>query len=303
MVGKNIMPVYNEIANTPFFIWDPRFKKKNCTTKLLAQTIDIPATILEFFSIDKPKEMLGKSLRPILEEEKEIRETAVFGYLGSHVNITDGKYVYMRSPLENNFDNLYEYTLMPTRINRRFTPKELQRIELVEPFEFSKNCKMLKVPVSSIMANNAARYGSKLFDIVNDPHQQKEIIDIDKEFEMIEKIKKHLLENEAPKELYKRIGIDGEISKSILLNEKEKYQHIKNELLKDLKTDSRSVDEGLMTIFNESDDVITLKENLIKEFNKEIITEKKLMKWINNSYTDKRLNEILYKVKLNMRLN
>jgi arylsulfatase A-like enzyme len=301
--GKNIMPVYNEIANTPFFIWDPRFKRKNCTTKLLAQTIDIPATLLEFFLIEKPVEMLGKTMRPILEKDNSIRETAIFGYLGSHVNITDGKYVYMRAPLENNYENLFEYTLMPTRINRRFTPKELQGIELVEPFSFTKNCKLLKVPVSSVMTNNATRYGNKLFNIINDPCQKKEIIDVEKEIELLEKIKIHLLENEAPQELYKRIGLDDGISKEKLLEEKKSYQHIKNILLENLKTFDRKVDEGLMVLFNESNDLFKLKIELENNFRNKLIVKEDLFNWVNSYYSGVRLNEILYKVKLNMRLD
>lgn len=301
--GKNIMPVYNEIANTPFFIWDPRFKRKNCTTKLLAQTIDIPATLLEFFSIEKPIEMLGKTMRPILEKNNFIRETAIFGYLGSHVNITDGKYVYMRAPLENNYKNLFEYTLMPTRINRRFTPKELQGIELVDPFSFTKNCKLLKVPVSSVMTNNATRYGNKLFDIINDPYQKKEITNVEKEMELLEKIRIHLLENEAPQELYRRIGLEDGVSKEKLFIEKENYQHIRNNLLENLKTFGREVDEGLMVIFNESDNFFEIKKTLEKDFNNIVITKEELFKWINNCYTGTKLNEILYKVKLNMRLD
>ncbi|WP_157701170.1 sulfatase-like hydrolase/transferase, partial [Salmonella enterica] len=41
--GKNIMPVYNEIANTPFFIRDPRSQTQGVRRQALAQTIDIPA--------------------------------------------------------------------------------------------------------------------------------------------------------------------------------------------------------------------------------------------------------------------
>ena len=47
--GKNIMPVYNEIASTPFFIRDPRCKAEGVRRSALAQTIDIPATLLEYF--------------------------------------------------------------------------------------------------------------------------------------------------------------------------------------------------------------------------------------------------------------
>ena len=37
--AKNYMPQYNEIANTPLFIWNPRFKIKGERRKSLVQTI------------------------------------------------------------------------------------------------------------------------------------------------------------------------------------------------------------------------------------------------------------------------
>lgn len=55
--AKSVMPCYNELANTPFFLWDPRSKVKNDGSQSLCQTIDIPRTLLEFFHIDRPCEM------------------------------------------------------------------------------------------------------------------------------------------------------------------------------------------------------------------------------------------------------
>ncbi len=51
--GKNIMPVYNEISRTPFFIRDPRCKKQGEQREALAQTIDIPATLLDYFNVER----------------------------------------------------------------------------------------------------------------------------------------------------------------------------------------------------------------------------------------------------------
>ncbi len=61
------------------------------------------------------------------------------------MNITDGRYVYMRAPVSPDDRNLYNYTLLPTHIYSLFTPEELQDMELVDPLPFTKNCKVLKV--------------------------------------------------------------------------------------------------------------------------------------------------------------
>lgn len=93
--GKSAMPVYEEIAHTPLFIYDPRCpqtagEKRNA----LVQTIDLAPTLLEFFQVTIPKNMLGKPLRQVIESDQPIRDYAVFGYFGSQINITDGKFLY-----------------------------------------------------------------------------------------------------------------------------------------------------------------------------------------------------------------
>jgi hypothetical protein len=57
----------------------------------------------------------------------------------------------MRAPVTQGVSGLYEYTLMPTRINRRFTPSEFQGMTLHPPFGFTKGCQVLKIPAESVM--------------------------------------------------------------------------------------------------------------------------------------------------------
>ena len=45
------------------------------------------------------------------------------GHHGTHVNITDGRYVYMRAPLTRENGPVYEYTLMPTHMRAMFSPE------------------------------------------------------------------------------------------------------------------------------------------------------------------------------------
>ena len=55
-------------------------------------------------------------------------------YMGGHVNITDGRYVYMRGPVDpTQNEPLYNYTLMPNHMRDRFGVGELQDIQLAEP--------------------------------------------------------------------------------------------------------------------------------------------------------------------------
>lgn len=44
-----------------------------------------------------PKDMEGKPLTGVMDSDEAIRKYAVFGYHGSQVDVTDGRYVYMHA--------------------------------------------------------------------------------------------------------------------------------------------------------------------------------------------------------------
>ena len=52
--GKCRMPFYNEVAQTPLFIWDPRSGKQHERRQSLVQTIDLPATLLDYLPGSRP---------------------------------------------------------------------------------------------------------------------------------------------------------------------------------------------------------------------------------------------------------
>ncbi|HBR4085258.1 TPA: sulfatase [Klebsiella pneumoniae] len=206
--GKNIMPLYNEVANIPCFIWHPQHGCAGESRQALAQTIDIPATLLDSFGLPKPQDMQGVSLLPVLRDDTPVRNYALFGYHGCHINITDGRYVYMRAPVTQGVSGLYEYTLMPTRINRRFTPSELQGMTLHPPFGFTKGCKVLKIPAESVMTRGADRFGHRLYDLHDDPLQQTQSRDTAAAERLCSSMKAMMAQSDAPSELYPRYGLE-----------------------------------------------------------------------------------------------
>lgn len=212
--AKSVMPCYNELANIPFFLWDPRTGIRGERRKALCQTIDVPATILEFFGIPVPAEMTGRPLRPVIENDEKIRDYAIYGFHGSFVNITDGRYVYMRASDSVTNSPLYEYTCIATHQQGFFTPEELSRAEIAGPFPFTKGAKVMKIPVISRLANatfcNSFQYGSFLFDLKEDPKQQNSIDDPEKEAMLINALVAELKKVDAPAEQYERLGIRAE---------------------------------------------------------------------------------------------
>ena len=205
--GKNIMPVYNEIANTPFFIRDPRCKEQGVRRSALAQTVDIPATLLDYFDVTRPPSMTGKPLLPAVKDDTPIRDYAMFGYFGGHINITDGNYVYMRCPREAGKDNLYEYTLMPTRIDSMFKPGELAEIRIHPGFDFTQGAQVMQIP-ASFSYLNPWRFGDKFFDLKTDPRQMNSLHDEELTLQFAGAMVKEMQRHDAPSELYSRFELD-----------------------------------------------------------------------------------------------
>ena len=130
-------PFYDEVATKPLFIHDPRAGRAEQRNPHVVQTHDLPATLLEFFGIDRPPDMEGIPLGDTIRDRQPVREAALFGTFGGHVNVTDGRYVYMRGPAGAN-QPLYEYTLMPTHMRRLFSVEEMRTMTTVPPFRFTK---------------------------------------------------------------------------------------------------------------------------------------------------------------------
>lgn len=220
--SKSVMPTYNEIAHTPLFLWDPRVGIRGERRVSLVQTIDLAPTILDFFGVPIPKDMQGKVLTPVLKEDRPVRNYALFGYFGSHINITDGRWLYMRAPVQDDNQPCYEYTLMPTDMRSRKPISVLEGMELAEPFSFTKGVRTMKLPFSQGQGGSQYRFGHKLFDLQHDPGQEHPIDDPAKEAELIGVMVELMRENDAPAEQYERVGIpkDGKISMEELLEQR-----------------------------------------------------------------------------------
>lgn len=207
--AKAVMPTYNELAHTPLFIWDPRCGAKNQRCDALVQTIDLAPTLLDFFGLPIPKDMQGIPLGETLKSGQSVRDYALFGFHASHVNVTDGRWLYMRAPLSRSNRPLHDYTLMPNHMRTRMQPEELQNIELVEPFSFTKGVRTLRIPAADNWGSHSPsfRYGNKLFDLEADPGQLHPVDNPEQEVLLINEMARLMRENDAPSEQFQRMGI------------------------------------------------------------------------------------------------
>ncbi|MCD8052998.1 MAG: sulfatase [Lachnospiraceae bacterium] len=218
--GKCTAPFYDEVAHTPLFIWDPRCKKKAERRQALVQTIDLAPTLLRYFDVEVPEDVQGMDLSGTIEEDRVVREAGLFGIFGGQVNVTDGRYVYMRAPNEafggNPYagQNLYNYTLMPAHIRGPFSLEEMRTATMAPPFAFTKGVPVMKISGEIKLSGTPegkkpefVRYRTELFDLKTDPEQKHPIENPAIEARMIRHMIRLMRENEAPSEQYLRLGL------------------------------------------------------------------------------------------------
>ena len=202
--AKCLPPFYDEVAHAPLFIWDPRCGCREQRRRSLVQTIDLAPTLLDYFGVERPESMQGQPLRETIAADRPVREAALFGLHGAHVNCTDGRYVYMRAPQPGNAP-LHDYTLMPTHMRNPCKISELQSIELQEPFSFTKGCRTMRLPASTW--GDGSQLQTMLFDLETDPQQEHLLHDPQIEAQMTAHLQRLMRENDAPAEQFERLGL------------------------------------------------------------------------------------------------
>jgi len=206
LFAKNYQPWYEELSHTPFFVWDPRSARKGARCDALVQpALDVGPTLLDLFGVDETPDMLGHCLTETIAEDKPVREAAIFGNFGYHVNVTDGQYTYYRAPEPGN-GPLHAYTLQTIRWRRRLiSDGEVPEMTLVPPLSFSKELPVLRVTVPG--RARPVEFGTSLFDVVDDPQQLNPLQDADIEQRMIDHLVRLMEACDAPPEQYERLGL------------------------------------------------------------------------------------------------
>ncbi|OPZ07392.1 MAG: Arylsulfatase [candidate division BRC1 bacterium ADurb.BinA364] len=206
LLGKIGMSYFEEIANIPLFIWDPRARVQGERRGSLAQTIDIAPTLLQYFGVPIPPDMQGRPLDETIAEDKPVREAALYGTFGGHVFCVDGRYCYRRPQAADAPRRLYDFTLMCTHMRSRFSPAELKDFDLAGPFSFTKGCRVLRIPFESPKAPPALGQPT-LWDLLEDPGQERPIGDPEIELRMIDRMIRLMKDNAAPPEQFARLGL------------------------------------------------------------------------------------------------
>lgn len=213
--GKLRMPFFNEIANIPMMIHDPKTPDSWGTRQSsLTQVLDLSPTLLDLYDLDPCEHSLGKSMLPLLRgQETEIRSIALYGVFGGAINATDGMHTYFLYPDDMEDKPLFEYTLMPMHSTSLFEVRELEHAELYRGFDFTKGAPVLKVPAlhdakrPPMQGGGFADTRTRFYDLTVDPGQNNGLRSPEIEAHFDALIHKELKAHNAPSEVYERFSL------------------------------------------------------------------------------------------------
>lgn len=282
--GKSSMPVYEELAHTPFLLHLPDSNLNGQRTDVIAQTYDIAATMYDLFEVDNAPETYGKSLLKLMDDDD--RKYGVTGYFAGHVNIFDKEFTYMRGAVQPDNMPLHEYTLMPMRMRRLFEINEFTNAELVKGLGYFKKWDVLKVDSKEMFYSPFAS-GNLLFNRKTDPNQLNPLQDFEREAYYIDLMKEFFALVDAPKSQYKRLGLD-------LDTNVERDNHVRKEIFADL---CKGVPEEILdrdmkativnlTLFNKMDVLFEALDHDCK-------TTKEVRQYVETKYPENIMLELL----------
>lgn len=203
-MGKPDAPLYNVLAHTPLFIWHPGSPLMGERVGALTAAVDLYATMLEGLGATVPPHVHSRSLLPLLKGESEHhRDWAMYGYWGSTVNVTDGRYTYLH-PCRPDVD-IHCYSTMMLNPYGWFLPPKVQHGATSGRFLPYTDAPVWRYPAPSLSRHNAPL----LFDVRDDPAQMRNLAGQGLEVEA--RMKRLLLEAlgelRAPPESYARWGL------------------------------------------------------------------------------------------------
>ena len=203
-VGKPFgAPMYDVLAHTPLLVWHPDSTRSGERVDEVSAAVDVYATVLDAMGVDDVSRRHSRSLVPFLTGEADHhRDWAVYGYWGSSVNVTDGRYTY-HHPCDGTAESYCYSTGMMNTSDWFETPEPKPDAE-PDSLPYA-DCPVWKYPGSS----HARQSGPLLFDTDSDPEQKRDLAGEQQETEreMRALLQEAMEELEAPEWQYERLGL------------------------------------------------------------------------------------------------
>lgn len=220
--AKCYMPDYNEVFHIPLMISMPGIKPGRCGA--LTQNIDMFPTFLELFGVPESRcvnPIHGKSLLPLLRGEVEkLREAVLYGVFGKTVNVTDGRYTYLKKPVTEDNQPLTIYASVMALLNKYIgldsvKPEDFRKIRMGKGLCWT-DYPVYEVPTEIIDWGNYCldfrilhRFVEEdmLFDLQNDYEQNHNIHDEALKEKMSVLMRQAMLDCQSPDEQFVRMGV------------------------------------------------------------------------------------------------
>ena len=205
-LGKNFMPLYDEMVHLPFFLHLPGQQGGGACSALCA-TVDIAPTLLDLYGYDAAAlgETDGQSLLPAVRDGRPGHGTVLFGVHGMYTCCTDGAAVLMKATADPQVQ-MYDYTMMPTNMRGYFSAAQLDAAELVRPGRYANGLPCLRMPLTPLL--DVAQFGDRLYCLDDDPGQQdNRISDTALAETWMHRLAAALRAAGAPEEEFRRLGL------------------------------------------------------------------------------------------------
>ena len=206
--GKNVQPWYDEIIHTPLFVWDPRVPTPRANAApSLVQTIDLAPDAARL--LRRPPGRRTCRAYPCTRtvvDDTPVREAGLFGSFGGHVNVTDGRYVYMRACAEASEPAAVRLHADAHPHAEPVRPRATSSTRPSHPpFDFTKGVPVLRIPAEP--SANTYAHGSLLFDLATDPGQERPLVDDAVETRLAEAMVASMRACDTPPEQFTRLGL------------------------------------------------------------------------------------------------
>lgn len=205
-IGKPDAPFYNVLAQTPLLIWHPGNPDPGGRTNALTSTVDLYASMLEALEAEPNPSAHSRSLMPVITGGQAThREWALYGYWGTSINITDGRYTYFHPCNPDKPAEAYSTMMVMMDPWDWFQPPR--------PHAGAEGGAFLPYtdsPVWCYTNPSRSRHDAPmLFDVDNDPMQEHDIAKEDQEnvTRMRNLLAEALKAMQAPQSQFERLGL------------------------------------------------------------------------------------------------
>jgi arylsulfatase A-like enzyme len=211
--GKPGVPVYADLAHVPLLVAWPGAEPR--AIDALTTNVDLHATLADVFGVQPAHRTHGASLVPLFEGTAErVRDHALLGYWGRHVQVVDAERHYARAPVGDNFPLAMwsnRWSTMP--IHARFElrlPRPDRRAGLA--FVPGSEVPVIRQPFTADDLLPFWAYGVEpdrhlLHDLDADPWQTENCAGTPSEKEAIDLLRVALEDVDAPAEQFERLGL------------------------------------------------------------------------------------------------